>query len=102
VWLLAFWGGSCYTCDIMADCNIRDIGDDFFKNMKIAAAQDGLSLKDWCCRAFAAYLTRGLTPLAEPKKESVPLPQRPKIAAAWPAHAINCDCSICKPPKASL
>lgn len=73
----------------MADCNIRNIDPILIRDMKIDAADAGMTLKQWCIEAFR-YALNELGDSAQ-VRHSAGLPKL--------QHAENCKCFICKPPK---
>jgi hypothetical protein len=42
--------------DVLAACNIRNIDASLLREMKVAAAREGLTLRDWAIRAFVQAL----------------------------------------------
>lgn len=66
------------------DCNIRNMDVSLLRAMKMAAAGDGLTLRDWAIVQFS----RGV-------KWAVPADQ--PMDPAVRKHAINCSCGMCRP-----
>lgn len=94
-----------YICDV-ADCNIRNIDDELMVQMRVAAAGESLTLREWAIRAFEQALIdpQGFIRKSAQKpakqaamaKESAPA-RSP--AFSKPKHAESCPCLMCKPPE---
>lgn len=95
------------TLGFMAACNIRNIDQSLMREMKVRAAQEGLTLRDWVIRALteAAYGKASVVRQGRPGRKSKEPESVPGDVGegdpglSRPAHSAGCICYLCKPPK---
>lgn len=67
----------------MPDCNIRNMDVSLLRAMKVEAASEGLTLRDWAIGQFSRGVGWTTALQSEPP--------------ATRKHAINCPCGTCRP-----
>jgi len=103
----------------MADLNLRNVDAELMKELKRAAVEAGVSLKEICVQRLSAESLKPPKMIIEKVAKAIEKPKATELKtvdskAIWkqlfgdrppvnvyerPAHAENCRCYSCKPPK---